>query len=132
MGDEDVLRITNLAFSENVTGVNIDADDGEILINPGETKRFFLTYKPEAAGESFAENNGLTIVSNATNAANFNVHLQGKSTYNSDISYDGTVNVGDLIPLQQPGLFGSSAGDENYDPTADITGDGNETLTSQN
>ncbi|MGK7880022.1 MAG: dockerin type I domain-containing protein, partial [Crocosphaera sp.] len=91
---------------------------------PGETKRFFLTYAPNEAGESFNENNGLTIISNATNDSSFEVNLAGKSTFNSDISYDGQVNLTDLGTLQTPGLFGSENGQSSYDPTADITGDG--------
>ncbi len=60
-----------------------------------------------------------------TNDSNFEVNLAGKSTFNSDISYDGVVNLTDLVILQTPDLFGSSSGDSGYDPTADITGDGN-------
>ncbi len=124
MGDEDILRITDLSVLESLTGVRIDAPDGDILINPGETKRFFLVYAPNEAGQNFNEDSGLTIVSNATNDSSFDVHLAGKSTFNSDISYDGQVNLTDLGTLQTPGLFGSSNGQSNYDPTADITGDG--------
>ncbi len=124
MGDEDILRITDFSILENLTGVRIDAPEGDILINPGETKRFFLIYAPNEAGENFNEDNGLTIISNATNDSSFDVHLAGKSTFNSDISYDGQVNLTDLGTLQTPGLFGSENGQSNYDPTADITGDG--------
>jgi Ca2+-binding RTX toxin-like protein len=124
-GNEDILQITNLDILQTLTGVSINAPAGDILISPGETRRFFLTYAPGAAGEDFSDNNGLTILSNATNDSSFEVSLAGKSTYNSDISYDGTVNLSDLVTLQRPGLFGSSSGQNNYDPTSDITGDGN-------
>ncbi len=124
MGDEDILQITDFSILENLTGVSIDAPEGDTLINPGETKRFFLIYAPNAAGDNFNEDSGLTIVSNATNDSSFEVNLAGKSTFNSDISYDGQVNLTDLGTLQTPGLFGSSNGQSNYDPTADITGDG--------
>ncbi|WP_107671163.1 cadherin repeat domain-containing protein [Cyanothece sp. BG0011] len=123
-GTEEVLQITELNLLNNLTGVSIDAPEADILINPGETRRFFLTYAPDTAGENFSEDNGLTIVSNASNDPNFNVHLAGKSTFNSDVSYDGQVNLTDLGVLQRPGLFGSQNGQSNYDPTADITGDG--------
>ena len=124
MGDEDILQITDFSILESLTGVSIDAPEGDVLINPGETKRFFLTYAPNQAGESFDEGNGLTIISNATNDPSFEVNLAGKSTFNSDISYDGQVNLTDLGTLQKPRLFGSANGQSNYDPTADITGDG--------
>jgi hypothetical protein len=124
-GNDEALQITNLDILGSLTGVSIDAPAGDILINPGETRRFFLTYAPGAAGEDFSDNNGLTILSNATNDSSFEVSLAGKSTYNSDISYDGNVNLTDLVTLQKPGLFGSSNGQTNYDPTSDITGDGN-------
>ncbi|MDJ0582558.1 cadherin domain-containing protein [Crocosphaera sp.] len=124
MGDEDILQITDFSILGSLTGVSIDAPEGDTLINPGETKRFFLTYAPNQAGESFDEGNGLTIISNATNDPSFEINLAGKSTFNSDISYDGQVNLTDLGTLQSSGLFGSENGQSNYDPTADITGDG--------
>ena len=122
-GNDEVLQITGLNILNSLTGVSIDRPTGDILINPGETRRLYLTYAPNEARESFNENNGLTIISNASNDSSFEVNLSGKSTCNSDISYDGTVNLTDLGILQTPGLFGSANGQSHYDPTADITGD---------
>ena len=62
------------------------------------------------------------INSNATNDANFEVHLAGQSTFNSDITYDGLVNLAELGLLNAN--FGAMAGNPNFDPTADINGDG--------
>jgi hypothetical protein len=60
-------------------------------------------------------------VSNAVNSPELAIALSGKSTFNSDVNYDGKVNTGDLGSLNQARM--------NYnkgilDPTADITGDG--------
>jgi hypothetical protein len=47
--------------------------------------------------------------------------LSGKSTFNSDINYDGKVNTGDLGSLNQAKTnFNKGI----FDATADINGDG--------
>ncbi|WP_013320730.1 beta strand repeat-containing protein [Gloeothece verrucosa] len=120
VGDADNLSISQIEIK--ASGVSIDLPSGDILIKPGKTQRFYLTYAPDAAGEKFSLDDGLIIHSNATNNSALKVALTGKSTYNSDISYDGKVNLGDLAPLNA--AFGSRQGDSKYDPTADITGDG--------
>ena len=123
-GTNDVLAISGITI--NAQNVTTDANfaNGDILLNPGQTRRLALTYAPKAARENFNLANGLVINSNAQNNSALNIQLAGKSTFNSDISYDGKVNLTDLNTLQRPGLFGSSIGQTNYDPTADITGDG--------
>ncbi|MDB9413146.1 cadherin domain-containing protein [Microcystis aeruginosa] len=123
-GTNDVLAIAGITI--NAQNVTTDANfaNGDILLNPGQTRRIALTYTPKAARENFNLANGLVINSNAQNNSALNIQLTGKSTFNSDISYDGKVNLTDLNTLQRPGLFGSSSGQTNYDPTADITGDG--------
>ncbi|MCZ8189102.1 MAG: cadherin domain-containing protein [Microcystis sp. LE19-338.1B] len=123
-GTNDVLAIAGITI--NAQNVTTDANfaNGDILLNPGQTRRIALTYTPKAARENFNLANGLVINSNAQNNSALNIQLAGKSTFNSDISYDGKVNLTDLNTLQRPGLFGSISGQTNYDPTADITGDG--------
>jgi predicted outer membrane repeat protein len=123
-GTNDVLAIAGITI--NAQNVTTDANfaNGDILLNPGQTRRIALTYTPKAARENFNLANGLVINSNAQNNSALNIQLTGKSTFNSDISYDGRVNLTDLTTLQRPGLFGSISGQTNYDPTADITGDG--------
>ncbi len=123
-GTNDVLAIAGITINaENVT-TDANFANGDILLNPGQTRRIALTYTPKAARENFNLANGLVINSNAQNNSALNIQLTGKSTFNSDISYDGKVNLTDLNTLQRPGLFGSISGQTNYDPTADITGDG--------
>jgi hypothetical protein len=56
------------------------------------------------------------LFNNAVNLPEFAIALSGKSTFNSDINYDGKVSTGDLGSLNQAKL--------KYDPTADIDGNG--------
>ena len=62
------------------------------------------------------------ITSNAVNNSEMPVSLAGKSTFNSDINYDGLVSFGDLGSLNSN--WGSESTDANWDATADINGDG--------
>lgn len=123
-GTEDILAISGITINAANVTTNANFSNGNILINPGETKRIALIYSPKAARENFSIADGLIINSNANNDSSLEINLTGKSTFNSDISYDGRVNLTDLSVLLRPGLFGSSNGQANYDPTADITGDG--------
>ncbi|MEA5537307.1 cadherin domain-containing protein [Crocosphaera sp. XPORK-15E] len=125
VGTDDVLAISGITINATNVTTNANFSNGDILLNPGETRRIALTYAPTAARQNFNVADGLVINSNAQNDSSLDVRLTGKSTFNSDISYDGTVNLSDLVTLQKPGLFGSKTGQTNYDPTADITGDGN-------
>ena len=119
---EDILAISNIEVKASNVTTNADFSQGDILLNPGQTWRVQLTYAPTAARESFNLNDGLVIHSNAINNTAYNVALTGKSTFNSDITYNGKVDRGDLSPLQA--AFNSSIGSPKYDPTADINGDG--------
>ncbi|RPH90130.1 MAG: cadherin, partial [Chroococcales cyanobacterium metabat2.561] len=119
---EDILAISNIEVKASNVTTNADFSQGDILLNPGQTWRVQLTYAPTAARESFNLNDGLVIHSNAINNTAYNVGLTGKSTFNSDITYNGKVDRGDLAPLQA--AFNSSIGSPKYDPTADINGDG--------
>ena len=122
VNDEDILAISNIEVKASNVTTNADFSQGDILLNPGQTWRVQLTYAPTAARESFNLNDGLVIHSNAINNTAYNVALTGKSTFNSDITYNGKVDRGDLAPLQA--AFNSSIGGSKYDPTADINGDG--------
>ena len=118
---EDILAISNIEVKASNVTTNANFSQGDILLNPGQTWRVQLTYAPTAARESFNLNDGLVIHSNAINNTAYNVALTGKSTFNSDITYNGKVDRGDLAPLQA--AFNSSIGNPKYDPTADINGD---------
>ena len=107
----------------NVTGVTTDLDftGGDLLINPNESQRVKLTYDAAAAKEVFNRSDALVLFTNAVDIPEFAIALSGKSTFNSDINYNGIVNTGDLGALNQARV--------NYnkgilDPTADINGDG--------
>ena len=124
VGTNDIIAIAGITINAQNVTTNANFSNGDILLNPGQTRRLALTYAPKAARENFNLANGLVINSNAQNNPSLNIQLAGKSTFNSDISYDGKVNLTDLNTLQRSGLFGSSSGQANYDPTSDITGDG--------
>ena len=76
----------------------------------------------DATRQDFDMADGLVILSNAQNAPRLQIALRGRSTYNSDISYDGKVNLAELGILNA--RFGLRAGDAAWDPTADVNGDG--------
>lgn len=121
--------ITLFEFQINAPNVTISpplttgAGD-DIVLAPGQTRRFNLTYAPtipslaNASVQTFNLTNGLVMLSNAPGSPTTNIALVGASTFNSDINYDGNVNLGDL------GVFNSAVGVTPVDPTADINGDG--------
>ena len=117
---DGVLNISEINI--NADGVTADIPDGDILINPDTTQRIQLTYTPSAANENFSIDDGITIVSNAANDSTTSVSLSGKSTFDSDISYDGIVSFGDLGSLNAN--WGSENADAGWDASADINGDG--------
>jgi hypothetical protein len=102
------------------------ADD--LVIPPGERQRLHLSYAPtlpnadDASTQSFHVADGLVICTNAENAPELAVTLAGDSTFDADVSLDGTVNLTDLILFDEN--YGRAAGDADYDPTADPNGDG--------
>ena len=87
-----------------------------ISVQPGQTEKIKLSYTPSEAGEQFSHDDGLIIMSNAINNPETKIALQGKSTFNADISYDGVVAFGDLGPLNA--AWGTD------DANSDINGDG--------
>jgi len=115
------LTISELRI--NVAGVSSDLNltQGDLLLNPNESQRVKLTYAPSAAKEILERSDALVLVTNAINSPELAIALSGKSTFNSDVNYDGKVRVDDLGSLNQ-GKANLKKGI--YDPTADITGDG--------
>jgi hypothetical protein len=116
-----VLTVSDIQI--NVAGVTTDLDltGGDLLLNPNQSQRVKLTYDAAAAKEVFNRSDALVLFTNAVNLPEFAIALSGKSTFNSDVNYDGKVRVDDLGSLNQ-GKANLKKGI--YDPTADITGDG--------
>ena len=116
-----VLTVSDIQI--NVAGVTTDLDltGGDLLLNPNQSQRVKLTYDAAAAKEVFNRSDALVLFTNAVNLPEFAIALSGKSTFNSDVNYDGKVGVDDLGSLNQ-GKANLKKGI--YDPTADITGDG--------
>jgi len=126
--------LTLYEIQVNAPNVTIDppltsdpGDDIELAVDG--TQRFQLTYAParpstfpfDPTNENFCLADGLVILSDATNDPNYEVVLRGTSTFNSDITYDGKVDLGELGPLNAN--WGKNPSDPDWDPTADINGD---------
>ena len=139
---EQYVDVTNCGYSPLVlyeiqinapsvtTNPPLTSDPGDdIVLPPGHTQRFELTYAPtlpsyfpfDPASENFCLPDGLVILSDATNDPDYEIGLRGVSTFNSDVNYDARVNLGDLGPLNAN--WGKTPADPNWDPTADINGD---------
>lgn len=135
------IDVTNSgAFALTLYEVQINAPDvtvdlpltsspsDDITLQPGETQRFQLTYAPtipnpqDSNHHNFLLADGFVLLSNAANLSTLNFALAGRSTFSSDINYDGSVNFGDLGTFNNN--FGLSTNSPNWDPTADINGDG--------
>jgi hypothetical protein len=116
-----VLSVSGIQI--NVAGVTTDLDltEGDLLINPNQSQRVQLTYTAAAAKEVFDRSDALVLFTNALDLPEFAIALSGKSTFNSDINYNGIVNTGDLGPLN---LARKNYNQGIFDPTADINGDG--------
>ncbi|MBJ7899548.1 MAG: hypothetical protein GC158_06440 [Cyanobacteria bacterium RI_101] len=121
---DGILRVSDITVNAPGVSVDLDFSGGDILLNPGASQRVNLTYDPGAAGESLS--GAVTVFSDAQNNPAIGVILAGRSTFNADINYDGVVNIADLGALNQA-KFQEILG--NFDPTADINGDG--ALTTQ-
>ncbi|PZV25436.1 MAG: hypothetical protein DCF12_14945 [Snowella sp.] len=113
-----ILQVSDIV--SNVAGVTTNFGD-DLLINPGESQRIQLSYAPSAARQDFSASNGLVLFTNDPYNSQYAIALSGKSTFNSDINYDGKVNTGDLGPLN---LARKNYNQGIFDPTADINGDG--------
>ena len=102
------------------------ADD--IVLQAGETQRFCLTYAPTSPSltdpdaRDFDLSAGLVVLSNAGDTPAYEIALEGASTFNSDINYDGRVDLADLDRLTAD--LGKTVTDPDWTPTADINGDG--------
>jgi hypothetical protein len=101
---------------------------GDMLLAAGETRRIGLTYAPSApraddpTTQSFQVSNGLVIVSDAANTPRIEITLQGASTFDADINYDGRVNIADVVLFDDH--VGNHAGNTNFDRSTDPNGDG--------
>ncbi|WP_177169546.1 choice-of-anchor L domain-containing protein [Cylindrospermopsis raciborskii] len=122
-----ILQVVSLQVSDDVLGVTTNFEDlissevDYLLINPGASQQIKLTYDPSVAGENFSVANGLLLVTNDPYNPQHAIALQGKSTYDADINYDGKVSFGDLGPLNNAY---KNFKEGIYDSTADINGDG--------
>ena len=135
------VDVTNTGFSPltifevRITAPNVTVHaplpagaSADLVLEPGQTQRFQLTYAPvlptpdDATTESFDLPDGLVILSDAVDTPIVEVALRGDSTFNADVSYSGRVDLGELGPLNVG--FRTTAGDPNFDPTADVNGDG--------
>ncbi len=125
--------LTLFEIQVNAPGVTLDtpltsspADD--ITLQSGEEMQFVLTFAPDLPSLTdsnhydFSFLSGLIILSDADNDTSVDVELKGTSTFNSDITYDGSVNFAELGILNAN--FGKISSDLDFDPTADINGDG--------
>jgi len=116
------LTISEVRSNINGVTTNLDFSQGDIILNPNESQRVQLSYTPTQAGEAFNLRNGIVVVSNAVNSSEMPISLSGKSTFESDINYDGIVGFGDLGPLNAN--WGLDEQSINWNPTVDINGDG--------
>lgn len=120
------IQINAPDVTVDITLTSSAADD--IVLAPGATQRVTLAYAPTlptnsiTQGHDFLLPDGLVILSDAANTPMMEVSLQGMSTFASDLTYDGSVNFGDLGVFNVN--FGLNSQSPGWDPTADITGDG--------
>ncbi len=120
------IQINAPDVTTDITLTSSAADD--ILLAPGAVQRVHLNYAPtlpiqaNPQGHDFLIPAGLVILSNAATAPTMEVSLQGASTFASDLTYDGSVNFGDLGVFNVN--FGLNSQSPGWDPTADVTGDG--------
>ena len=120
------IRINAPDVTVDVT-LTADASD-DIVLQPGQTQRLNLTYAPsrptpgDATTQEFDVDDGLVILTSAADRPVYQIALRGASTFNSDVSYEGVVGLGDLGWLNAN--FGRTLADPGFDPAADINGDG--------
>jgi hypothetical protein len=123
-GEGDLtLQEIQLPDIDGLTLTENPVSDGDEILAPNSSVTATFGFSPTQVGINL-EGEQATVVSDDQN---LNIDLLGRSTYASDISYDGRVNLTDLGPLNAS--FGTVNGDENYDPTADINLDGRVNLT---
>lgn len=100
-------------------------EEDEILA-PGESKTYTFGFNPTEAGINL-EGTQITLITDDPEQEEIDIGLFGRSTHQTDISYEGTVNLDDLGRLAS--RFGSSEEDDLYDPSADINFDGQISVT---
>ena len=111
----------------NAPDVKVTPTSG-LVLQAGETERLQLTYAPTTpnsqnmATQSFNRKNGLVILSDAENSPKVEIALIGNSTFDADITYDGTVNIADVVSFDDH--CGVRSGDADYHPSFDPNGDG--------
>jgi predicted amidohydrolase len=122
----DEVRLKDLKIGiPNVTAdlVLTESASDDTLLAPGETRRIHLTFAPKADTiQSFSTPSALLIFTDDLEDPLIPIELRGRSTFNADVSYDGSVNFGDLGVLNANMYKDSTSAD--WDPTADINGDG--------
>ncbi len=108
--------------------IPLTSDPGDdIVLAPGATQRFVLTFSPSFPNNIDPSNydavisDGLVIHSNAANDSTFEVSLTAKSTFRADVNYDGRVVFSELGILNA--TFGSGTGDPEYHLSLDIVAD---------
>ncbi len=118
----------------NVDDVTVDVQlssnaGDDIVLAPGGSQTFQLTFAPslpsgiDPSAPNFSESAGIVLFSNAANAPEMAIELNGATTFNSDTNYDGAVNFADVGLMNVN--FGLATGHPDYDPSADPTNDGN-------
>ncbi|MEQ9410078.1 MAG: Ig-like domain-containing protein [Fuerstiella sp.] len=127
------IPLTLFETQVNAPDVSVDvvltsAVGDDIVLQPGQTQRFTLTFAPTLptggsnVPRDILQGDGLTILTSAQGSSVINITLEGHSTFNSDISYDRRVNFGEFGALNVN--FGKNQSDADYDPSADMNGDG--------
>ena len=102
--------------------------DDDLLLQPGQTRQFKLTYAPTLPSladdtcQGFDLADGLVILTAVAGAPSFHVALQGDSTFDADLTYDARADLGELGCMNLH--FGETSADSSFDPTADANGDG--------
>lgn len=111
----------------NAPDVQVTPASG-LVLQAGETERLQLTYAPTSpnpqsmTSQSFNMKNGLVILSDAENSPKVEIALIGNSTYDADVTHDGTVNIADVVSFDDH--CGVRSGDADYHPSIDPNGDG--------
>jgi len=120
-----IFNAPDVALSEEAAA---DLADGGIVVAPGAVQALPLVYAPtdptlcDNTTQSFLMSDGMVIVSNAENMPELEVTLAGESTFNADVNLDGTVNLPDMVFIDE--AFGLTSADPEYSPFVDVNGDG--------
>jgi len=131
-GTKPVTVITATAVNAQFVSVRPSASPAQpVIIEPGKRQLFEIWFWPlhfNFAHYDFAPEAGPIgpntpqVVIVTADAAMLQVAIEGHSTFDADINYDGKVNLGDLGVLRANYLKTTTSPD--WDPTADINQDG--------